>query len=62
MSAHRPGDKVAVLHDCYGTPPEGLPVRHDVPVLIKGVVKVTGGVRYRGIRCDGTGIEWVEAR
>ena len=54
-SPPKPGDYVAVLHDCAdGT------IRHEAPVLVTAVYQVTLGLRIRGVRCDGSRIEWIE--
>ena len=50
---------LSVLHDCVI---DGQTVRHTAPVDITEVLAVTLGTRYRGTRCDGTAIEWVEPR
>lgn len=49
------GEYVAVLHDCtteFGT------VTHDTPVLVTGVRPDAVIPHARGVRCDGTRIEW----
>lgn len=61
MAEHKPGDKVATLHDCRGLRP-GTTVRHDTPVLITSVDQCVVGTRYRGVRCDGSSIEWIEGQ
>ena len=50
---------LSVLHDCAI---DGKPVRHTAPVDITEITAVTLGTRYRGTRCDGSRIEWVEPR
>lgn len=58
----KPGDRVATLHDCESVfAPDGV-VRHEMPVLVTGVDQVTLGLRIRGVRCDGSRIEWIEER
>lgn len=39
---------VTVLHTCVI---DGAPTDHEAPTL---------GLRYHGVRCDGSAIEWVE--
>lgn len=54
----KPGDRVPTLHDCQGLG-ESI-VRHSTPVLVTSVDDCSvGGPRIRGIRCDGTRIEWM---
>lgn len=50
---------LSVSHDCVI---DGKPVRHTAPVTITEITAVTLGTRYRGTRCDGSRIEWVEPR
>ncbi|MDN4174703.1 hypothetical protein QWY28_17220 [Nocardioides sp. SOB77] len=55
MPEVKPGDHVAVAHDCttdFGT------VRHDSPVLVTSVRPDAVIPHVRGVRCDGTQIEW----
>ena len=59
MSDPKPGDKVPTEHDCRGL--GGFTVRHSTPVLVTSVTKCVAGTRIRGVRCDGSSIEWVEA-
>jgi len=50
------GDHVVVLHDCtteFGT------VRHAAPVLVTSVRPGAVFPHARGVRCDGSTIEWV---
>lgn len=54
----KPGDHVATLHDCEGL--GGSTVRHETPVLVTAVDECTVGTRVRGVRCDGSRIEWIE--
>lgn len=49
--------RVTVWHTCVI---DGDQVDHKSPVTITEVLKVTLGIRYRGVRCDGSPIEWVE--
>lgn len=52
------GDHVAVLHDCEGL--GSSTVRHDTPVLVTSVDRCdVAGLRIRGVRCDGSRIEWL---
>lgn len=53
----KPGDHVRTLHDCRI---DGSVVRHEAHVTIDEVTRTILGVRYRGVRCDGSPIEWVE--
>ncbi len=53
----KPGDKVAVKHDCEGLAP-GSTVRHETPLLVTAVIYQDGRITYRGVRCDGSRIEW----
>lgn len=55
-----PGDHVATLHDCASDFAADGTVRHDVPVLVTSVDTCTVGVRVRGVRCDGSLIEWIQ--
>jgi len=50
--------RVSVLHTCVL---DGAPVDHEAPVEVHEIRRVTLGLRYRGVRCDGSAIEWVEA-
>lgn len=55
MTEVKAGDYAAVLHDCttaFGT------VHHDSPVLVTSVRRDAVIPHARGIRCDGTSIEW----
>ena len=51
--------RVSVLHTCVL---DGAPVDHEAPVDVREIGRVTLGLRYRGVRCDGSAIEWVEPR
>lgn len=58
MSAPKPGDYVAIPHDCtteFGT------VHHDTPVLVTSVRPDAVFPHARGVRCDGSSIEWLLA-
>lgn len=55
----KPGDYVTTRHTCDGLP-EGSTVDHDTPVLVTTVDHCTAGTRIRGVRCDGSLIEWIE--
>ena len=48
---------VTVLHTCVI---DGTPVDHEEPVEVHEIRRVMLGLRYRGVRCDGSAIEWVE--
>ena len=48
---------VSVLHTCVL---DGAPTDHEAPVEVREIGRVTLGLRYRGVRCDGSAIEWVE--
>jgi len=48
---------VTVLHTCVI---DGTPTDHEAPVEVREIGRVTLGLRYRGVRCDGSAIEWVE--
>ena len=48
---------VTVLHTCVI---DGAPVDHEAPVEVHEIRRVMLGLRYRGVRCDGSAIEWVE--
>lgn len=62
LDAVKVGDRVAVEHDCEGLAP-GSTVRHSTPVLVTWVNReAVMGIYYRGVRCDGTRIEWIEGR
>ena len=60
MSDFKPGDRVNLIHDCWTFHKDKPTVRHDERVTVTEVHSVTLGTRYRGVRCDGTPIEWVE--
>ena len=51
------GEQVNVLHTCVI---DGTPTDHEAPVEVREIGRVTLGLRYRGVRCDGSAIEWVE--
>lgn len=56
MTPLGPGHYVFTQHDCQtaaGT------VHHDSPVRITAVDRTTLGQRVRGVRCDGSLIEWL---
>lgn len=55
----KPGDYVAVLHDCASEFAADGTVRHDRPVLVTSVTDCTVGTRIRGVRCDGSLVEWI---
>ena len=48
---------VSVLHTCVL---DGTPTDHEAPVEVDEIRRVMLGLRYRGVRCDGSAIEWVE--
>lgn len=48
---------VTVLHTCVI---DGTPTDHEAPVEVREIRRVTLGLRYHGVRCDGSAIEWVE--
>ena len=50
--------RVSVLHTCVL---DGAPTDHEAPVEVHEIRRVMLGLRYRGVRCDGSAIEWVEA-
>ena len=50
--------RVSVLHTCVL---DGAPVDHEAPVEVHEIRRVMLGLRYRGVRCDGSAIEWVAA-
>jgi len=49
--------RVSVLHTCVL---DGAPTDHEAPVEVHEIRRVMLGLRYRGVRCDGSAIEWVE--
>ena len=49
---------VTVLHTCVI---DGTPTDHEAPVEVREIRPVTLGLRYHGVRCDGSAIEWEEA-
>ena len=56
----KPGDLVRVVHDCRTEfAADGGLIRHDTPVLVTSVDQTSRGPRVRGVRCDGTRIEWL---
>ena len=57
MADIKPGDRVRTDHECEGL--RGFTVRHDLPVLVTSVDQCVVGTRYRGVRCDGSLIEWI---
>lgn len=47
-----------VEHDCHL---DGQPVRHTIVIEATPMRLTDGRTRWRGKRCDGSAIEWVEA-
>lgn len=63
MSRFKPGDRVRVLHDCWGDHTIGgdTGTRHNEPITLDSIHDgAVLGTLLGGFRCDGTRIEWIQ--